>query len=480
MKINEKMKQRGRKCKRQIQRQEIATKIKNEESDDSRRPLSSDELEEMFGFIDKNITAQFGIAKLSKLNLNQQNESKGGTTLLHYAVSKNRDVIVMALLRAGACPLSRYNCPVHRSCPGTKELARLVRNSLLLRSGACLAWIAKVIVALSCTVEECCCMLKFRRCGHEVAESEFWNHFITQRSFENICCPQCLCPIIRFNFSSNNEDSVDMKSEEQNSITKHQSLALFSNLPYDAQTCRAPVKRITFQAQSPHDAAGSLLGLYQTTRLTTFHAAVCQGNLTRVKATIEAGVDIDWRNEYGQTALFLSVWYREPLVSKYLMHIGADMSIPDNAGTTVSYDESVDAFSLSDLPFLSIAPVVPNAMPDDMTFQCLINVGSDHPGAGSFMIDNWLGEDEIETLTRIFKELPVAPPEKLSCSARSYYCDSRGVTRRILDRGLSWAKMFMESEHLNNLGGHKLCEHSLPHMRYLEVQMTFVIAKFLT
>jgi len=53
-----------------------------------------------------------------------------------------------------------------------------------------------------------------------------------------------------------------------------------------------------------------------------------------VKALIEAGADINVRNNYGNTALMLSSWYGSIDIVKTLIEAGADINEHDNDGDT--------------------------------------------------------------------------------------------------------------------------------------------------
>ncbi len=51
----------------------------------------------------------------------------------------------------------------------------------------------------------------------------------------------------------------------------------------------------------------SPLSFFQSQRQANFWKAAIAGNLERLRALIDAGVDVDGMNEYGQTAVYLAV-----------------------------------------------------------------------------------------------------------------------------------------------------------------------------
>jgi len=51
-------------------------------------------------------------------------------------------------------------------------------------------------------------------------------------------------------------------------------------------------------------------------------------------AYLDVGVDVDSRNEYGQTPLYLACWKGSISVVRSLLECGADHEIPSNGGST--------------------------------------------------------------------------------------------------------------------------------------------------
>ena len=73
----------------------------------------------------------------------------------------------------------------------------------------------------------------------------------------------------------------------------------------------------------------------------------CSGSNIRVKALFEAGIDLNVRNEYGQTAVLLAAAHGHSNTVSYLLSIGADANICDNAGVYVFFSTSFSTLSSS-------------------------------------------------------------------------------------------------------------------------------------
>ena len=75
-------------------------------------------------------------------------------------------------------------------------------------------------------------------------------------------------------------------------------------------TAKSKAKRLAgaFRALGPVEVARERLGATRSNRSERFRAAAEVGDLRRVQALLEAGVDIDSPNEYGQTPLFLAAF----------------------------------------------------------------------------------------------------------------------------------------------------------------------------
>ena len=263
---------------------------------------------------------------------------------------------------------------------------------------------------------------------------------------------------------------------DQNSvagITVNDSLSRWEALPCGLADAPEIVKKPVFRARALNEIAVLYLGYTQTARNTELFRASAAGNSRRLRALFSAGININWQDEYGHTALFLASWYGVKNSVSVLLAIGADPTIADNMGTIplvvakanghnwiveklskyVAREESVSATTTTthslceDLERLSVQQSHScgdeNAVETSIRSACftpltakdiqiVIDFNAAHPGAGTFYVDNMFSDSELELLVNIFNSLPVAEPEKSACSHRSYYCDATGSVRRLL------------------------------------------------
>lgn len=104
--------------RRRDNRRKAAYAIQHKET--ARRTASAEEIAELFEAVDKKSLCNFGIVKLSVVDLDsfhdigqlswkQKLQLQSRLTLVGYASARGRDEIVAALLRAGANPCARYS-----------------------------------------------------------------------------------------------------------------------------------------------------------------------------------------------------------------------------------------------------------------------------------------------------------------------------------------------------------------------------------
>jgi hypothetical protein len=68
-------------------------------------------------------------------------------------------------------------------------------------------------------------------------------------------------------------------------------------------------------------------------------------------------------------------------------------------------------------------------------FSILIDTTVDHPGAGSYLIDDAFSDKTIDQLVSLYRLIPTeaAPRQKKGpCSVRSYFCDAHGAIQKLL------------------------------------------------
>ena len=138
-----------------------------------------------------------------------------------------------------------------------------------------------------------------------------------------------------------------------------------------------------------------------------------------VAAYLEAGIDVDTRNVYGQTPLYLTCWKGSCVVVKLLLDYGADITITANGGSSCysiakrhSRNDVLDllkryAGKNDSLNTLHINKAITVNKNHNCQISVLIDSSKDHPGAGSYIFDNALTEEELCYLDSLWKSLPI-------------------------------------------------------------------------
>jgi hypothetical protein len=94
-----------------------------------------------------------------------------------------------------------------------------------------------------------------------------------------------------------------------------------------------------------------------------------------------------------------------------------------------------------------------------ITITTLIDPAVDHPGAGSYLIDNAVSNETLDALLELWKDLPIEqnPKKKMApCSVRSYFCDTERWISSTLLKCLADTLKWQPDE-----------VSVLPHMRFL-------------
>eukprot|EP00941_MAST-03F_sp_MAST-3F-sp1_P001654 g1654.t1 len=226
---------------------------------------------------------------------------------------------------------------------------------------------------------------------------------------------------------------------EDFTIGKKESLDKFLLLP-DTSNCsikRKKKKRPPFRALDYRMACKTFIGTSRASRCEKFLLAAKDGLVPRLKAIIEAGVDVDCVNEYGQSALHLAKWRGKTGAVQFLESIGASSKTScTHHGLISSFPVSVEPFQLKTVfPFASV-----------------------YVGAGSFVIDHLLHEDVLRVFDSVFETIPFAVQKKKTkyCSERKYYCDESGTLVDFISQEMANALKDVATEIL-----------LFPHMRML-------------
>jgi CubicO group peptidase (beta-lactamase class C family) len=78
----------------------------------------------------------------------------------------------------------------------------------------------------------------------------------------------------------------------------------------------------------------NIYGQETSTMSASLHLAALQGNVEAIRQYIEAGTDLNQKDEYGSTPLIIATTFGKTEVAKALIEAGADMEIRDTNGST--------------------------------------------------------------------------------------------------------------------------------------------------
>eukprot|EP00854_Cymbomonas_tetramitiformis_P011305 gene11305-13357_t len=368
----------------------------------ARRPLTDEDVEELLCAIDKNYSNDFGLVKLTDLQLDEllcldhrgwwRAKSwdplrdvgiEGRQTLLSYAAWRGRAKIVYALLRAGADP------SVRTGTAQTSDVAAPLLRSLPYHETK--VWICMELVHMRALA------------GPALAEAAVL-------------------------------DAVP--------VSRETSLALWQALPEMEPAGPKEKKRYPFTPRPLHETAARRIYQHRPGRLQQLLGAAAQGEVYRLLELVRAGVDIDAVDEYGHTALLIAAWHGHVHAARLLLANGAD---PAHValGRTTPWSAAFAGSHSELLQILLEAGVVPLESPEKAVVHLSLDRGpaeltqlieEDSPlaGAGSFYIDDGFEECFLNRLDKLAKELPVADNcrqgEGTDCE-RLYYADVEGWVR---------------------------------------------------
>ncbi|KAK3289599.1 hypothetical protein CYMTET_2977 [Cymbomonas tetramitiformis] len=320
--------------------------------------------------------------------------------------------------------------------------------------------------------------IKWFRCGHLLCEPCMWHHLCRPEVRERPSCPSC-GELLDEEDTEGDIESEILKGAAAAVERKLSSLARWQELPEELPA--KPPKRPPFTALPMSRLKGLYLGCSQGARCEELHKAAAKGDVARLIAVIAGGVHIDATNEYGQTAVFLAALHCQEKALRVLTHYAmADVNITANGGSSPLYTATVHEHhgvvrllleaGAEELEETCAAPLhkalPPGARlaeasaPDESALESrsvcyLIEADRSHPGAGSYYVDGGFEPDFLLQLRDLFHSLPVAPPNKASCSDRSYFCDTEGWVRRGIARAL------------RGCGADEGEAEAFPHMRFL-------------
>ena len=501
--------------KKAIQRRLVLYAVANDEII-NRRIITNEELDNFYQSILRNNSCVFSIGRLANLLLNEvyvpssvlsqtlyidqykelEDKYCKQITLLDASCYYCRDNITLALIKAGAIPT--FHCDINGYNDKIQQVQKKLLNPSLSQSF--IVWVVlnyfKFNIGINNTDDiicECCTsinsQLHLQPCSHRICQPCYWDSFLIRKEFDDMCCPICNsilnCKHETLKLCPSNLDVAELPSENSKNIADR-SLNLWLRLPesitesseYDLGAGRLnkisrseKLKNKTFQALPMCLLQQKLIGTLREKRCEELHKAALQNNWRRMKIIIDAGVDINCINEYGQTCLFVATCKKNYESMNLLLRCGASEVIRDNAGYLASdvanhFNDKISLSFFENREFSEVYHLY-NRISEKEDFYVgnittLIPQNAGLKGAGSYMIDGSFDETFLMNLEKLFYSLPIAKAEKKSCSNRSYYCDSIGWIKEKIAQVLKDA-----SKSINETN---FCSNAFDEMRFLHYE----------
>jgi len=284
-------------------------------------------------------------------------------------------------------------------------------------------------------------------CHHTYCESCMWFHLVEQLSSQNVglernivTCPICNEEFQGFKCQHQNEQKIgahldiSMAEEKSNDTImlsieirqqrKRESLDKFMKLPLTSSDLIKSSKKKKRNKDLAYGTWQAALQPFIETqqsrevRLDRFFKAL-MSSPHLVAAYLEAGIHVDTWNVYGQSPLYLACWKGSCVVVKLLLDYGADTKITANGGSSCysiakrhSRNDVLDlleryAGKNDSLNTLHINKAITVNNSHNCQVSVLIDSSKDHPGAGSYIVDNAITEEELCYLDSLWKSLPI-------------------------------------------------------------------------
>ncbi|EKX35519.1 hypothetical protein GUITHDRAFT_146440 [Guillardia theta CCMP2712] len=432
---------------------------KNGVSMEGRREMTEQEVEYFMEAINMGQKQKFGLVKLSQLNLDALVPSPADlpwhprTTLLAYAAWKKKDGVTGALLRAGADASVRHD---EQSEERRGDSSQMSRECLAKVQARTAVWIVNEVVRMRANMAA----------AEERLRAEGWACAdCSSRDACSVLCSECkrvtceICLWARLSRDSHSfcacgrgdvvEQVLAGMGEEQDGSSMERKRASYErwrelpgNLPSKEEGKLQQLKIPFFRAMPEEEVARFFVGATRGQRMKELWKASVKGDVLRLRALVDVGVDVDGRNEYGQTALFMTAMAGHADAFKLLyIWAGADETLAANGGSTcqrvaaarqhrsvlqVMKDckvkdmaRSLDCLLLEQekvrtdwlnelvLPHSSSSSSSPSSSASSFSssVQLLIGDSVDHPGAGSFLLDELFPPLFLDRLEKLWESL---------------------------------------------------------------------------
>mmetsp|Transcript_98207 Transcript_98207/g.174833 ORF Transcript_98207/g.174833 Transcript_98207/m.174833 type:complete len:416 (-) Transcript_98207:114-1361(-) len=186
-------------------------------------------------------------------------------------------------------------------------------------------------------------------------------------------------------------------------------------------------------------------------KVVALETAAGKNDLECLKRAIDAGAELDERNAFGQSALFVAAWYGHAEAVRTLAEAGADPSLEAPGGIKpwtaaaaaghASVLEVLRSFGVDEGP---AASHVPGMVERHGEMKTLLDADSQHPGAGSRYLDDAVPEATLRRLDALVHELPVPRSEDPATAQAPGLPLSRAKARRFRQKLLSVGKRTSE------------------------------------
>ena len=299
-------------------------------------------------------------------------------------------------------------------------------------------------------------------CGHAVCEPCLWkdmmDHIDERGNLDDVVlCPNCgvsgtesstTCQETRL---SSSQEAMTPSRKCQESLIKYEQLPSNRQALKARREKRKKLSEKEYLASSWFAAVAPSLGLSQDVRRDKFFASIERNAIHYARGCLVAGADVHWTNEYGQTALYMCAWRGNAEMVQLFLDYGANPSVCVNGGSTVSsvcktnghedvlrvlheHDQWEEDDPVQREHPLSTVSIRQDTIP--LHAEILIEEDLDHPGAGSYVIDEVLSSDIVDRFLELWRSLPTDTSHQkkkgVPCSERSYYCDAEGYVRELL------------------------------------------------